>query len=40
MTTFAVMSVSSLLCQASHLLSQRLEIPPHPVDADRNAVDQ
>jgi hypothetical protein len=23
-----------------HLLSQRLEIPPHPVNADRNAVDQ
>jgi len=40
MTTLAVTSVSSLRCQAYHLLSHRLRVPLHAVDSNRDAVDQ
>jgi len=40
MTTLAVTSVSSLLCPRFPLLSHRLEVPLHSINANRDAVDE
>ena len=40
MTTLAVASVKSLLCQALTCYSHRLEVALHAINANRNTIDQ